>query len=88
MILYIIYIDMLPPPQRSTFFVFFIFASAESIGRLTEKEAAAMARRKREQGFLQILKSDNLAGKGMSEAWLVGDWFGTNEYAYQPGTKN
>ena len=76
------------PSPKIYLFCFFHFASAESIGRLTEKEAAAMARRKREQGFLQILKSDNLAGKGMSEAWLVGDWFGTNEYAYQPGTKN
>ena len=57
---------MLPPPQRSTFFV--IFAFAESIGRLTEKKAAAMARRKGEQEFLQALESDNLEGKGMSEA--------------------
>ena len=55
------------PPQRSTFFESFaIFASAESIGRLTEKEAAAMTRMRREQEFLQVLESNNLAGKGMS----------------------
>ena len=52
---------------RSTF-SFVSFAFAESIGRLTGKEAAAMARRKKEQEFLQVLESDNLAGKGMSEA--------------------
>ena len=46
-----------------------------------------MARMKREQEFLQVLESNNVAGKGMSEVWLGGDWFGTQEYAYQPGTK-
>ena len=56
------------PPQRSTFFeIFVIFASAESIGRLTEKEAAGMARMKKQQEFLQVLESNNVAGKGMSE---------------------
>ena len=82
------YIHMLPP-QRSTFFeIFVIFASAESTGRLTEKEVAGMARMKKQQEFLQVLESNNLAGKGMSEVWLGGDWFGTQEYVHQPGTKN
>ncbi len=59
------------PPKDLPFLLFFAFA--ESIGRLTEKEAAAMARRKREREFLQVLGSDNLAGKGMSAAWLGED---------------
>ena len=62
-----IYIYLLPP-KIYLFRLFVIFVFAESIGRLTEKEAAAMAGRKREQEFLQVLGSDNLAGEGMPEA--------------------
>ena len=60
--IYIIYIYMLPPPQRSTcFFLYFCFCRQHW-------QISAMAQRKREQEFLQVLESDNLAGKGMSEA--------------------
>ena len=63
-----IYIYMLPP-QRSTFFVFFCyFCFCRKHWKINRKKEAAMAWRKRDQEFLQVLESDNLAGKGMSEA--------------------
>ena len=57
--IWIIYIYATP----RKIYLFWNFASAESIGRLTEKEAGGMARMKKQQEFLQVLESNNLAGK-------------------------
>ena len=62
----LIYINIhATPTQDLPFLFFFIFPFAESIGG---EKTAAMARRKKEQEFLQVLGSDNLAAEGMSEA--------------------
>ena len=57
---------MLPPPSKIYLFCYFCFCRKH--WKINGKKAAAMARRKGEQEFLQALESDNLAGKGMSEA--------------------
>ena len=57
--------DFTPPPK---IYLFCYFCFCRKHWKSNGKKAAAMARRKREQEFLQALESDNLAGKGMSEA--------------------
>ena len=61
-----IYIYICYPPSKIYLFCYFCFCRKH--WKINGKKAAAMARRKGEQEFLQALESDNLEGKGMSEA--------------------